>query len=255
MSGPTHVTFALFMYLLLLTATGVSLNPVNAAAIALSSLLPDIDTGASSLGKLLPFISLRIERRFGHRTVTHSALFIAALGIIALPLMVVDRDLYLCTLAGYASHPFLDTMTVNGVKLFHPFSPAKCVFPLEVNNPHRYRIRTGGKMDRALGLIFLLGCVPTFIVAYQGYERFIRATQQNIEAAVRDYGELSRDHFVFASITAYSMLTKQPLEGKVEVVGALNPHTLVFRGPDRLLHTMGKDFQADFVVRTIICER
>jgi hypothetical protein len=96
--------------------------------------------------------------------------------------------------------------------------------------------------------------VPTFIVAYRGYERFIRATQENIEAGVRDYSELSRDHLVFASITAYSMLTKQPLEGRVEVVGALNPHTLVFRGPDRMLHTMGKEFQADFVVRTILCE-
>src|ERR1041384_2030112 len=81
MSSPTHVTFALFMYLLLLTTAGVALNPVNAAVVALSSLLPDIDTGASSVGMLLPFISLRIERRFGHRTVTHSALFIAALGL------------------------------------------------------------------------------------------------------------------------------------------------------------------------------
>jgi inner membrane protein len=254
MTGPTHVTFAEFLYLLLLTTTGVSLNPLNAAVIALSSLLPDVDTAASTAGKLMPFISLRIERRFGHRTITHALISIAFLAAAALPLTLVNRDLYVCFMTGYASHPFLDTMTVNGVKLFYPFSPAKCVFPLEVNNPHRYRVRIGGKMDRALGLIFLLGCVPTFIVSYQGYERFIRATQQNIEAAVRDYGELSRDHTVFASITAYSMLTKQPLEGRVEVVGALNPHTLVFRGPDRMLHTMGKDFQADFVVRTILCD-
>src|ERR1041384_6454148 len=255
MSSPTHVTFALFMYLLLLTTAGVALNPVNAAVVALSSLLPDIDTGASSVGMLLPFISLRIERRFGHRTVTHSALFIAALGLAALPLMALDRDLYLCTLAGYASHPFLDTMTVNGVKLFHPFSPAKCVFPLEVNNPHRYRIRTGGRLDGALGFIFLIACGPMFYVAYQGYERFIRATQQNIEAGVRDYEELSRDYLVLASVNAVNMLTKQPVTATVEIVGALNPHTLVFKGPDRQLHTMGRDFEADFTVRSILCEK
>jgi membrane-bound metal-dependent hydrolase YbcI (DUF457 family) len=255
MTGPTHVTFAEFIYLLLLTTTGVSLNPLNAAVMAFSSLLPDVDTAASMTGRLVPFIALRIERKFGHRTITHSLISIFILAAAGFPLFFANRDLYVCFVAGYASHPFLDTMTINGVKLFYPFSPAKCVFPLEVNNPHRYRVRTGGKMDTALGIMFLLGCVPTFIVAYRGYERFIRATQQNIEAGVRDYGEISKDHLVFASVSAYNMLTKQPLQGRVEIVGALNPHTLVFRGPDRALHTMGKDFQADFVVRNILCEQ
>jgi hypothetical protein len=41
----------------------------------------------------------------------------------------------------------------------------------------------------------------------------------------------------------------------VEIVGALNPHTLVFRGSDARLHTMGKEFQADFVVEHVLCSR
>jgi len=255
MTAPTHVTFAEFVYLLLLTTTGVSLNPVNAAAIALSSLLPDVDTAASSIGRLVPVVSLRVERRFGHRTITHSAIFIAGIAIVTLPLSALSPDLYTCIMVGYGSHSFLDTMTVNGVKLFYPFSPAKCVFPLEVNNPHRYRIRTGGKMDKTLAFIFLLGCVPTFIIAYQGYERFIRVTQHNVEAAVRDYNEFSKDHLVFATVSAYSMITKEPLGGTVEVVGALNPHTLVFRGRDDRLHTLGREFQADFVAKNVLCTR
>jgi inner membrane protein len=255
MTAPTHISFAEFVYLLLLTTTGVSLNPLNAAAIAFSSLLPDVDTAASSIGRLVPVLSLRVERRFGHRTITHSALFIAGIAIVTLPLSALSPDLYTCIVVGYGSHSFLDTMTVNGVKLFYPFSPAKCVFPLEVNNPHRYRIRTGGKMDKALAAIFLIGCVPTFIIAYQGYERFIRVTQHNVEAAVRDYNEFSKDHLVFATVSAYSMITKEPLGGTVEVVGALNPHTLVFRGRDDRLHTLGKDFQADFVAKSVLCTR
>ena len=255
MTAPTHVTFAEFVYLLLLTTTGVSLNPVNAAAIALSSLLPDVDTAASSIGRLLPVVSLKLERRFGHRTITHSAIFIAAIAIVTFPLSALSPDLYICIVVGYGSHSLLDTMTVNGVKLFYPFSPAKCVFPLEVNNPHRYRIRTGGKMDKTLAVIFLLGCVPTFIIACQGYERFIRVTQHNIEAAVRDYNEFSKDHLVFATVSAYSMITKEPLGGTVEVVGALNPHTLVFRGRDDRLHTLGREFQSDFVAKNVLCTR
>jgi len=255
MTAPTHITFAEFIYLLLLTTTGVALNAMNAVVIAVASLLPDVDTAASYVGRAFPFLSKRIERRFGHRTLTHSAIFIAALGIFLSPLYLFAPDLYVCLLIGYASHPFLDTMTVHGVKLFYPFSSLKCVFPLEVNNPRRYRLRTGSKIDRAIGLFFLLGCIPVFLIANQGYERFIRSAQKNIESAVRDYNEFSRDNIVYANVSAYNMLTKEPLRGTFEIVGALNPQTLVFKTTDGQLHTLGKDFVADYVAENVLCER
>ncbi len=251
MTTPTHITFAEFLYLLLLTTTGVTLSTFNVFIIALSSVLPDIDTGASFPGRAMPFISNKLERRFGHRTLTHSAVFIVAFATVLLPIHLFSPDVYICLLAGYASHPFLDTMTVHGVKLFYPLSNVKCVFPLEVNNPHRYRMQTGSKMDRMLGTFFLIGCIPVFLIANQGYERFIRTTQRNIDSAVRDYNEFSRDNLVFANATAYNMLTKQPFTGTIEVVGALNPSTLIFKGVDGDLHTVGKDFEADYVAENI----
>ena len=255
MTTPTHITFAEFIYLLLLTTTGVALSSFNALVIAVASILPDIDTGASYPGKAMPFISNKLERRFGHRTLTHSVIFIVGLATLLLPVRLLSTDLYTCILAGYASHPFLDTMTVHGVKLFYPLSNAKCVFPLEVNNPHRYRMQTGSKMDRMLGTFFLIGCIPVFLIANQGYERFIRSTQKNIESAVRDYNEFSRDNLVFANATAYNMLTKQPFNGTIEVIGALNPSALIFKGIDGDLHTLGKDFEADYVAENVLCEK
>jgi len=255
MTTPTHITFAEFLYLLLLTTTGVALNTVNALTIAIASTLPDIDTAASYPGRLVPPASKFLERRFGHRTLTHSVAFIVGLALLLLPVKLVSADLFVCILAGYSSHPFLDTMTVHGVKLFYPLSSSKCVFPLEVNNPHRYRLQTGCKMDRMLGIFFLIGCIPVFLIAHQGYERFIRSTQGNIESAVRDYNQFSRDNLVFANTKAYNMLTKQPFVGTVEVVGALNPSTLIFKGADGDLHTLGKDFEADYVAENILCER
>jgi len=255
MTAPTHITFAEFVYLLILTTTGVSLNIVNTILIAVSSLLPDIDTAASLIGKTFPFISTRLERRFGHRTLTHSVIFIACMSVVSMPLLLFNTDLFSTFIVGYTSHPFLDTMTVNGVKLFYPFSTVKCVFPLEVNNPHRYRVQTGGKMDKTLAIIFLVGCIPTFVIALQGYERFIRSTQQNIESAVRDFNEFSIDHIVQANVIAYNMLTKEPLTGTVEIVGALNPNTLIFKGTDKHLHSLGKSFQADYVAEKVLCNR
>jgi inner membrane protein len=233
----------------------VALSGVNALLIAAASVLPDFDTAASYPGRLVPVFSKYIERRFGHRTLTHSALFIIALSVLLVPIWLLSPDSYICILAGCSSHPFLDTMTVHGVKLFYPLSNAKCVFPLEVNNPHRYRIQTGSKMDKILGVLFLLGCIPVFLIAHQGYERFIRSTQRNIESAVRDYNDFSRDNLVFASTKAYNSMTRNPLEGMFEIVGALNPSTLIFKGPEGELHTLGKEFEADYVVEDILCEK
>jgi len=255
MTAPTHITFAEFVYLLVLTTTGVALNALNALVIAIASVLPDVDTAASFVGRAFPFVSKRIERKFGHRTLTHSAAFVAGLGIVLSPLYLFVPDAYVCLLIGYASHPFLDTMTVHGVKLFYPFSSVKCVFPLEVNNPHRYRLQTGSKMDKALGLLFFVGCIPTFLIAHQGYERFIRSTQKNIESAVRDYNEFSKTNFVFAEVAAYNMMTKERIEGVFEIIGTLNQNTVLFKGTDKALHSLGKEYDAEYVAERIICRK
>ena len=255
MTAPTHVAFAEFVYLLILTTTGVALSLPNAAAVALASVLPDIDTGTSTVGRMFPVLSRRVERRFGHRTLTHSALFIAGMGVILLPFVAWDRDIYTCILAGYTTHPFLDTMTVNGVKLLHPVSSVRCVFPLEVNHPSRYRMRTGSRLDRLLGLIFLLGCIPTFFVASQGYERFVRFAQRNIESAVRDYNEFSRSNLVYAQISAHNLLTKEQITGRFEIVGALNNHTVLFKGADGRLHSLGNEYQSEYVAESALCDK
>jgi membrane-bound metal-dependent hydrolase YbcI (DUF457 family) len=255
MTAPTHITFAEFIYLLLLTTTGVALSGVNAAVVALAAILPDVDTGSSHVGQALPFLSAWLERRFGHRTLTHSVLFLVILALVALPLGLLSDDVYFCLVVGYATHPFLDTMNVNGVRLFYPFSTVKCVFPLEVNNPSRYRTHTGSPFDRALGVIFLVACLPVFLIAHQGYERFIRFTQKNIDSAVRDYNEFSPRHLVYAELKAHNLLTRVSIAGRFEIVGAPNDHTLLFKGPEGKLHSLGREYQSEFAAEAVVCYR
>lgn len=255
MIATTHMTFAGFVYLLLLTTTGVALSVTNAAIMILASIVPDIDTGSSMVGRSTPFLSRWIERTFGHRTLTHSVPFLAGLALLLLPLLLVDKDLYICLCIGYATHPFLDSMTINGVKLFYPFSGVRCVFPLEVNNPHRYRVQTGSRMDTTLGALFLLACIPTFLIAHQGYERFIRLAQGNIESAVRDYNEFSQTHRVHAEVDAHNLLTKERISGAFEIIGSINDHTLLFRSPGGQINTLGREYRADYVADRVVCLR
>ncbi|HEX7573122.1 MAG TPA: metal-dependent hydrolase [Bacteroidota bacterium] len=253
MKASTHVGFAGLLYLLLLTTAGVGLTALNALAVTVGSVLPDIDTGSSFIGRVLPPLTRFIERRFGHRTVTHSLPFAALLSLLFLVPLMAGIDLFACLLVSYVSHPLLDTCTPNGVRLFYPFSEVRCVFPFDGNSPHRFRVATGSKTDRALGILFFTACLPAFYVAHQGYERFIRVTQHTIESAVRDYEEYSRSSIVFASMDAHDQLSGEPLKGRFQVVGALNPHALVFKGADGRLHTVGRDFESDYSGDNIVC--
>ena len=255
MKASTHIGFAGFLYLLLLTTAGVGLTVLNALAVSVASVLPDIDTGSSFVGRVLPPLTRFLERRFGHRTLTHSFPFAAFLFLLFLVPLLAGIDLFACVLVGYVSHPLLDTCTPNGVRLFYPFSEVRCVFPFDSNSPHRFRAGTGSKTDRALGILFFTACLPAFYVADQGYERFIRVTQHTIESAVRDYEGFARSALVFASMDAHDQLSGEQLKGTFQVVGALNPHALVFKGPDGRLHTVGRDFESDYSADNIICTK
>lgn len=249
------MSFSLFVYLLLMTPTGIALSWANALVAALASLLPDLDTQSSAIGGRLRFISRPLEARFGHRTITHSLLAVAGLFAVLLPLAWWRGDLYYCFCVGYATHPLLDTMTVNGVRLFYPLSGRKCVFPMDVNHPHRYRVQTGSRADALLGVVFLLASLPAYLVAQEGYERFVRITQGSIESAVRDYNDMSRTHRVFADVRAHSLLTKRLLGGRFELLGSVDERTLVFRADDRMIRTLGVEYESDYAADRVIAVR
>lgn len=255
MTAPTHISFAGFCYLLLLTSAGVPLSVLNGITVLIASVLPDIDTGASTIGRLLPWASRRLERRFGHRTLTHSLPFTAAMAILLIPLAMADKGAYVCLLAGYASHPILDSCTMTGVRLFYPVSSVRCVFPMDVNEPMRYRINTGTRQETILAVIFLLACIPSFYVAYQGLQRFVRVTQANIEAAVKDFAEFSPTNLVWVECRASNLFTKERLVGRFRVIGALDAQTLVFQMPDGTLRTLGKEYRSDYAAEHAVSRK
>ena len=253
MRATTHMGFAGLLYLLLLTPAGIGLTALNALAVTAASVLPDIDSGSTFTGRVIPPLTRFLERRFGHRTLTHSLPFAAFLSLLFLVPMLAGLEVFACVIVGYISHPLLDTCTPNGVRLFYPYSGVRCVFPFDGNSPHRFRVGTGSKLDRALGIMFLTACLPAFYVAGEGYERFIRVAQHTIDSAVRDCELYSRSGTVFALMEAHDQLSGEPLNGRFQVVGALNSHSLVFKGAEGRLHTVGRDFESDFVADNIVC--
>jgi inner membrane protein len=107
------------------------------------SLLPDIDTTKSTVGKLVWPVAKLINRKFGHRTITHSALFLLFIFLVLKALyyfnIIQNNDYYMIIEFAALSHIILDMFTVSGVPFFYPFVQNACVIP---GNPD-YRFNTG----------------------------------------------------------------------------------------------------------------
>ncbi|MDG2448611.1 MAG: metal-dependent hydrolase [Saprospiraceae bacterium] len=109
--------------------------------IIFASLLPDIDHPKSILGTIFRPISKAINKKYGHRTITHSLVVLVGLvALISAFQSVYFPDIPIATIFGlaYGSHLVFDMMTVQGVPLFYPFRKNACVIP---GNPHM-RLRT-----------------------------------------------------------------------------------------------------------------
>lgn len=86
-----------------------------AALSAVGSLLPDIDTPESLLGRKIKPISKPLNNTIGHRTYTHSVALWTILTIVAyLKLTPIWWSLFI----GAIGHLLLDALTLNGVPLF-----------------------------------------------------------------------------------------------------------------------------------------
>jgi membrane-bound metal-dependent hydrolase YbcI (DUF457 family) len=103
-----HILAAIIAPIWWATLNDASLSLGLLTLCGLFGLLPDIDTAASRIGRLLPEISQTIERRWGHRTITHSIWAVLLVALLTVPF----TGQWFLTLA-YASHILLD-MLIGG---------------------------------------------------------------------------------------------------------------------------------------------
>lgn len=146
MTGKTHASCGLLIGVCLSQDYGASIETVGIiSASLLGSLVPDICHTKSTIGRKLPIISHIISFIFGHRTFTHSFLFMLAFYIL-LNVMGVPTVYTVAFVLGVASHIFLDFMTSTGVSIFYPIKE-------RFSSP--VTVKTGGIVDNSLMLVFL----------------------------------------------------------------------------------------------------
>ncbi len=99
----THIAFASVLYLGGATLFGYRPDWISWLLAAVASGLPDIDLPTSKIGRLFWFISAPLERRFGHRTLTHSLAMLIALAVATYPLAWIQPLYWGSVVGGYRS--------------------------------------------------------------------------------------------------------------------------------------------------------
>lgn len=112
------------------------------------ALLPDICHGGSKIGRRLPMLSGLVNMLFGHRTFTHSLLFLA-LVTVSLWILIDGSSVAIGAFLGIGSHMVLDAATKSGIQLLYPWK-ITVRFPLTV--------RTGGVAEYGVlvGLVLVV---------------------------------------------------------------------------------------------------
>lgn len=140
MMGLTHAIFSLLMALLY-ARYGTRPDLIFITFLMAGTLLPDIDSARSTIGKRAKFISRALEYMAGHRGLLHS---LTGWIIFAIPVGMLGTSALVPFTLGYISHLALDSLTPSGVRPFYPLKYRACG-----------SIRTDSLAERLLFLLFL----------------------------------------------------------------------------------------------------
>jgi inner membrane protein len=155
MTGKTHIVGGIAASLAYAQFTNYDPIIMLGAGIV-GALLPDICHPGSKIGRKFKLLSKLISMLFGHRTFTHSLLFLVIIATL-LNSFIPSEAVKAGVLAGMVSHYVLDMATKNGIKLLFPLSMT-VRFPLTT--------RTGGAVEN---VVFSVLALLSF---YFGYEAF-----------------------------------------------------------------------------------
>jgi len=147
----THLIFSFLIGLLIITSFNIQNKIIFIAILLIASIIPDIDSYKSKIGKKIKPLSFLINIFLGHRGIFHS-LFLLIL--ISFVIAIVKTEPAIAFFIGYLSHLLLDSLTPEGVMFFYPFSKKRT----------KGFIRTGSLFENIFFFILIILCYIQFLL-------------------------------------------------------------------------------------------
>jgi inner membrane protein len=245
-------TQAVFSVALTSLAMGTA-DPVLLGTAAIASQFPDLDTSKSWIGRLPPLtlISRWIEKRYSHRTLTHSFLFSLGLAVATFPISFWNQSLWIALNLGYFLGWYADNFTKQGVCAFFPH-PGRLVTP---GNP-RLRLSTGSSTEYFL--LAVLVCVAIAIINLNTSGGILKAFNQTLglsSGAVEIVAAEQNQYLLMAQIRGRNTLTQQAVQGQFEVVQPLTQTDLLVKDSQGRLYRAGETQESQILITQVQVQR
>lgn len=204
------------------TATSLvlqSANPILLVLGAIASLLPDVDISTSLAGRVFPWVSRELERRFPHRSCTHSLIASGVLALLTYPAAIyigLPLDFVHSVNIGYFTGWAADLFTKNGVEMFYP-SSVRWVAPANRN----LRLKTGSSAEYGVLVILVAIALFSFNINANGgaltqFNRLIA----NTNGVEQLYDEKGSSHLVLTYIKGVRTSDRARISGDFWLVQA-----------------------------------
>jgi inner membrane protein len=215
MLSATHAAFSSALYLGGAAVFEYQTDPFSWGLAILFSFMPDIDIPTSRVGRPLFFISVPLEKRFGHRTITHSVIGVAILAALASPLYFFYPLCFWAVVGGYWSHIQIDMSNIRGVDLFWP-SPVRVVMPGKI----KYRLEVGSKAEMIVLCSMLVFCVGLYPMSSLGLRGGLHQLLKDFDIAYDEYVEVQELDWYALELKAIDNLILEHIKCTCPVLGA-----------------------------------
>jgi inner membrane protein len=239
---------------LAVAATSLVLGTADGVVLSLSAVcsqLPDVDTTKSFSGRILFPLSSYLEKRFAHRSITHSFLALAIFAVVIFPVAFFGYQYYLGMVSGYFWGFFGDVFTKSGVALFYP-SKVRAICPA---NP-RLRLSTGSSAEWFVLFILIIFAILSIQINSAG--GIVRAFNQGLglpSGAIETVNQDASRYLLTAHIKGRNAITQEPIEKAYEIIQPLNQNDLLVKDELGTTYRVGNSQECQIVASQMKIER
>ena len=256
MMSLTHAAFSVSLTSIVLGTANFEVLSIAANCLqqrfAPASLLPDIDTSKSFIGRLFLPISRWIETRTVHRGITHSFFATGVLTLITYPLAPLGyAHIWKALILGYFWGWFADVFTKSGVEAFYP-SRGRLIIP---RNPH---LRLGTRSRAEWFLLMVLVAIAVISININSAGGIIRGFNHALglpSGAVEAVSEDTSRYLLTAHIKGRNAITEMPVDASYEVIEPLTANDLLVKDSTGLIYRVGQSQECQIIASQIRVER